>query len=275
MSSLLLSNIMSRLMGVFASISWPFPLNILFVGGFKRLVGIRLNDAQRERLSDYSSIQDIFTRSLKPEGRPIGDGIVSPCDGKVFDEGRIYKKTKFIVKGDLYQADELIGSFDESLEEGYYCSIYLSPKDCHQYRLPCDATIKKVTHIPAKCLPVHPLFMKFVPKVYTKNERVVVELQSHGLRYYMVMVAALNVGKMTIDALPDLQSNSKKARVSKCYEANTLMKKGDKLGQFELGSTIVLLFPKQANLKSMLTHNEQVLRYGQPIYQRQESHDNT
>jgi phosphatidylserine decarboxylase len=272
MKSLLWSNLISKGMGAVAGIVWKAPFNTLVVGLFKVAVGIQLDEAEQSQLSEYDSIQALFTRSLRPEFRPMGEGVVSPCDGTIYDEGFINRQRQLVVKGESYTADTLLGSHENGLESGYFISIYLSPKDCHQYRMPFDAVIKRVIHIPGRCLPVHPLALKFIPAIYTENERVVVELEHNGIRSYMVMVAALNVGKMTIDVLPELQTNAKNARYRRVYNVNKMLKKGDKLGQFELGSTIVLLFPPEFLLEtSVKNRSELPVKYGQTLYVVSES----
>ncbi len=224
------------------------------------MLNISLKESQKS-LFQFHRIQDLFTRSLKSEYRPIHDGNrVSPCDGKLQHRGDITADGNMSIKGQDYKIDDFCG--EHVSLEGEYFSIYLSPKDCHQFFMPMDCILETATHIPGACLPVNPLLESLLPRLYTRNERVVLTCKAGDTRFYMVMVAALNVGKIVIDGCKSLQSNALFRRKKEVFTLNRAYKKGEKCGQFMLGSTIVLCFPRNWS-SSIALKKDDLLRYGQ------------
>ena len=262
---IVLSSLLSRLFGIFASIYWPFPLNLIVVGGFAVSMGISCKESQKS-LSQFRRIQDLFTRSLIPSARPYHDAaLTSPCDGAIQEVGTISDAQVLCVKGQNYALKDLAQVDDTSFVSGSFITLYLSPKDCHQYFMPCDTIVKTVTHIPGACYPVHPWLESKVPTLFLHNERVILECQSGNQRWLMILVAALNVGKIIIDGCPQLQSNQLKKSDPVSYELNKAFKQGEKCGQFMLGSTIVMCFDQQSSYTPAVK-NGQSIRYLEPLF---------
>ncbi len=124
-----------------------------------------------------------------------------------------------------------------------YANIYLSPRDYHHYHAPCDLSVTEALYIPADLYSVAKKFLLKIPNLYAKNERVILKCKMHnGGILWMVFVGALNVGKMRFDFDARIQTNACASRAEALYEYENLdFKKGDHLGNFELGSTIVLV----------------------------------
>ena len=134
---------------------------------------------------------------------------------------------------------------DDSFNGGDFVNIYLSPKDCHRIYTPCDMQIKQVLYIPGKLLPVSPIVTRFVKHIFSTNERLVIHAEHNGVPFIMVLVGALNVGCMTIESTPGFKTNQKTLRLQQSIDIiHSSFKKGDHLATFNLGSTVLLFFPK-------------------------------
>ena len=246
MRSIYISNILSSLFGKLCLIKWPFYLKYLILSFFKRLFKINLTDSLQP-FTHFQSINDMFTRELKPESRQWSShsmDICSPVDG-VLKEIYSNQSRPFSVKHFYYTIPKLIGTKPIiPANQSVLFNFYLSPKDCHRIFAPCDFNVVKVDYIPGKLLPVSPLFVKFCPNVFSINERIVmtVEYKSNQI-FYIVLVGALNVGSMTLTCLPNFITN-KDQQISQSFTdfSQTQFKKGDHIGTFNLGSSVLLLF---------------------------------
>lgn len=221
------SNLLSVGFGKVASFRFPQVLqkgiNALYVKAF----GINLQEF--ENSSAYRSLNDLFTRQLKQERAfdPSSKSIISPCDAKINACGGLEEGTELQIKGETYDVERLLGG---SLEEGQwsYVNFYLSPRDYHRYHLPCGGEIQSATMIEGKLWPVNRFFMERVESIYSKNARVVLKGKDiRGKIFYLVFIGALNVGEIIFHK-----------------NFTTLpwhMDKGDELGYFKMGSSIILL----------------------------------
>ena len=162
-----------------------------------------------------------------------------------------------------YSVSELLGQSE--LEGEYdFANIYLSPKDYHHYHVPCDITIKKAIYIPGKLYSVAAKWLAKVDSLYTKNERVALSCEmKNGKKLWLVFVGALNVGKMKFCFDERIQTNAM-ANFTQIYEYKNLhIKKGERLGNFELGSTIVILSEKDAIEYNLFENKE--LKFAETI----------
>jgi len=146
-----------------------------------------------------------------------------------------------------------------------YANIYLSPRDYHHYHAPCDLSVLQALYIPADLYSVAKKFLLKIPNLYVKNERVILKCKMHnGGILWMVFVGALNVGKMRFDFDTRIQTNACASRSEALYEYENLnFKKGDHLGNFELGSTIVLV--AQSEFLKFETPADTSVKFGQKI----------
>ena len=177
-------------------------------------------------LREFKNISEFFSRPLQPIFRPIGNNkIVSPCDGTVLEEGRVSNGTIISVKGTNYSVEELLGDGAplSEFKSGRYVNIYLSPRNYHRFHLPCDGTITYIQHIPGCCLPVNSLGRK-EEKLYALNERVIVQISNKEFNVCLAIVGAAAVRGIKI-----------------FKKTGNAVHKGEVLGMFELGSSIVLL----------------------------------
>lgn len=207
-----------------------------------------------EDIKSYKSLNKLFTRALKVP-RVFDESeqtFISPCDSFISACGDIKENLALQIKGFSYNVKSLLGDYiakkeKDLLNDGTFINFYLSPKDYHRYHSPIDMTISKAVHIPGKLYPVNMKWLKRVKGLFIENERVVLECHTNDNKlFYMIFVGALNVGKMGFTFDKNIQTNAKDSK-QKCYVYQDLpIKKGEELGHFEMGSTIVMLFEKES-----------------------------
>jgi len=246
---------LSWFIGALANLPLPQPLSRWTIGVFAAAYGIDLNTATRP-VNSYRSIGDFFTRDLKPELRPISEGLASPVDGTLRDciglsPGALIPQ----VKGKEYTLAELLGGdpLVSRFENGSLWNLYLSPRDAHHIHAPLPGKIIKTTHIPGKLWPVNDWALNSVDKLFAVNERLVSFIETdHGL-FAVVMVGATNVGRISLSYI-DLETNkfpwAKHNIRSFDHDGGIAIKAGDKLGTFKMGSSVVLISEKRFSSES-------------------------
>lgn len=224
----------------------PEPLRVASMRAFVNAYQINLDEAEKA-IEDYKSIGDLFTRRLKAGVRPIGHGMVHPADSVVASCGLIQGDGEIEqVKGLTYSVKSLIGEAQD-FAGGFYATYYLCPTDYHRVHAPCDMDIVGVRHIPGAFWPVNNWSVKNVPGLYGINERVVFFGKTPmGESVVLVMVAATNVGNIQVAWDPEFaQYRARGARSIRDKEYPGLkLKKGDELGLFAMGSSVVMLIDK-------------------------------
>ena len=256
-----ITSALSQLFGKFASKSFPPSVQKFINISYVKLM--RLDMSEFEAPSSYETLNKLFTRHLK-EPRSFNTDtsvIISPCDALVTECGKVHDFTSFQIKGMKYKIDELLGEHIDGknkhrVKNGRFINFYLSPRDYHRYHIPMDCSITKAVHIPGKLYPVNFTYLNKQKDLFIENERVIIECYtSDNELFYMVLVGALNVGKMEVSFEPAIQTNSD-IRESVVYEYEDLtMRKGDDFGCFQMGSTIVLI---AENMDIFVKSGEQV-----------------
>jgi phosphatidylserine decarboxylase len=227
---------------------------------YSRLYRVNIGEAAAPH-GCYRSFDAFFTRSLREGIRPISDArIVSPCDGVISSLGPIDDGARLFVKGHPYEVGELLGQSNLSRDfiGGHYAVIYLSPRDYHRVHSPVDGLLSRVFAIPGDCFPVNALGERCVPQLFVRNRRVVFFIETDDNKTMaLIMVGALIVGKITVNALGD-------GDVSQgLHDLGTGLhiQRGDEIGAFHLGSTVVLLAPPGLTLNA----TEGKVVYGQSL----------
>jgi len=244
-----LSSIISSLFGKFASKEFNKPLQNFINSAYVKL--LKLDMSEFDKPSSYSSLKNLFIRELKQQ-RVVDaskNSVISPCDSKIIAFGTIKRNSAHQIKGMNYNTNELIGALENSkiLEGGSFINFYLSPKDYHRYHMPFSVKVLSVTYIPGKLYPVNMPLLKKKKNLYLQNERVVIELlDRYDKKHFLVLVGALNVGKMVVTFEKRIKTNSGLKRFKIDYKEPILLNKGELFGWFEMGSTIVLLSQKNA-----------------------------
>jgi phosphatidylserine decarboxylase len=234
--------------------------------GKKYPPGVAEHEAERP-LWAYPSLNAFFTRGIKPEYRPIPSGtpqFLCPCDGTVQDVGQLEEGKLLTLKGIEYPLRSLLPKLDtRPFEGGHFAVVFLSPIDCHRVFSPHDGQLEEVIHVPGFRLLVHPPFQRPEFPAYTLNERVILRFSTPLGPCLVVMVAGWGVGNITLPFAPRFRPRSRVA-ARRTMSPPLDVKRGDWIATFELGSTVILITPRAANVTSLVSPNEKV-KYGQPL----------
>jgi phosphatidylserine decarboxylase len=251
----------------------PIPFKRLRIWVYRSMFGKKyppgLDEAEAERpLWSYRSLNAVFTRGIKPECRPIATeapAFLSPCDGTIQEVGRVTDGKILTLKGIEYTLDSLLpGTDTRRFEGGHFAIVFLSPIDCHRVFSPQDGQLEEAIHVPGYRLLVHPPYQRSEYPVYTLNERMILRLSTDLGPCLVVMVAGWGVGNITLPQAPDFRPKAKTA-ATRNFSPAANVKRGEWIGTFELGSTVVLLMPPAANVTPLVCANEKV-KYGQPLF---------
>ena len=241
-----------------------------FIGWYARHYRVQLEEALESNPSSYACFQDFFTRPIRPELRPVAEAdFVCPVDGRINQCGSIEGDQIFQAKGQSYSIAALLGGTEKSAEtfaQGSFATLYLSPGDYHRIHMPCDGRLKLMTHIPGKLYTVNPTTANNIPNLFARNERVVCLFESAFGPFAMVLVGATIVGSMTT-VWHGVINAERPATVRQWpYQQDAVvLKKGAEMGRFSLGSTVILLFPKNTFTFNPLWREERAIRMGESM----------
>jgi len=214
------------------------------------------------QLEDYKSLCDFFVRPLDPEKRPLipdNKAVVSPADGKLTNVETIYHDQATQIKGKTYPVSSLICD-NINFSEGWHVAvIYLAPYNYHRYHYPITGKIKRYIHTGRRLFPVNPMGLHHIKRLVVRNERIVVQFETQGLRVYEVAVGATFVGGIKMEFIKTRKKRHQWIPLD--LEANQL----EEMGRFEMGSTIVLVFPKKM-AEPIPGVIGQPVKVGQPIF---------
>lgn len=267
-------NAISYLTGALVRMRLPYPLSFWAGWCFARFFGINLSEAEFP-LAKYATIEDLFTRRLRPGIRPVFDpDYCSPADGTLVVSAPAKSGKAVQVKGIDYPLDELVyGRPDVELRDqaAWYTTIYLAPHNYHRCHFPVGGTLTAMRHIPGALWPVNKLAVAVVPQLFVQNERLVFDIKTpSGGRVWSVMVGALNVGRVQSSLMPNFVTNASWRRASATKELSLAPKQiaaGDEMGTFMLGSTVVVVMDRKAQqeLKPMQIHTDQLILMGRSL----------
>ncbi|GAA3719952.1 archaetidylserine decarboxylase [Oceanisphaera sediminis] len=257
---LLPKHLLSRLIGRLAAMEGG-KLTQWLIRRFIRQYRVDMSEAQHENPAHYASFNDFFTRALKEDARPLvaGDEVLAmPVDGAIsqlapIEQGRIIQ-----AKGHDYSARALLGG-DKALAEpfmgGDFATIYLAPKDYHRIHMPVDGVLKTMIYVPGELFSVNPLTASRVPELFARNERVVCIFDTPAGPMALVLVGATIVASIETVWAGTVTPPAGKRIQRWDYDPATAprLAKGDEMGRFKLGSTVVCLFaPGKVTLSEQL-----------------------
>ncbi len=230
------------------------PLKNILIHIFIHHYQVDMKIAEREEAESYNSFNDFFTRALRQSARPVDQsktGIVSPVDGNVSQLGAIVDNQLLQAKGKLFSLEALLAKDHDTADQfsaGSFATIYLSPRDYHRIHLPCKATLRKMTYVPGDLFSVNESSSKAVDQLYARNERVICLFDTEFGLMACILVAAIFVGGMETVWHGEVSPSGSREIRHWQYEDRNLTKldyeKGDELGRFNMGSTVILLFQK-------------------------------
>lgn len=232
---------------------WVPSLINWFIGRYQ----VSMMEAANTDSHSYATFNDFFTRALKPGARPLSSSaFVCPVDGAISQFGAIEHDLLFQAKGHTYSTTALVGGdvqLAAQFTEGSFATIYLSPKDYHRIHMPCDGRLLRMIYVPGELFSVNPVTARGVPGLFARNERVVCVFDSDYGQFVLTLVGATIVGSMaTVWHGVINPPRSRDIRQWQYADQQINLKKGDEMGRFLLGSTVVLLFKK-----NMLQFNAQ------------------
>ena len=234
---------LSRLVGFGVHLQLPKPLRTAAIHWFAKRYSINLSEAEYP-ISHYASIGDFFVRKLKPGIRPIGSApFVHPADSLLTQSGTLKQGLLIQAKGKFYQLKDFLApiSSDPYLH-GEFATYYLCPRDYHRVHSPVEGVITRVAHVPGELWPVNEWSTSRIDNLFSINERVVVEIQTKNGAVAVVFVGATNVGQVSLSFWPEFRGLSlpKTQSWSKDFAQPLEIQKGQELGAFHMGSTVVV-----------------------------------
>ncbi|WP_298830395.1 archaetidylserine decarboxylase [uncultured Piscinibacter sp.] len=224
-------------------------LTTTMIRRFVARYGVDMNEADDPDIAHYASFNDFFTRALKPGVRPFADAPwLCPVDGAISQFGAIEHDQIIQAKGHRYSTAALVGG-DAALaarfDDGRFATLYLSPRDYHRIHMPCDGMLQRMIHVPGELFSVNPTTARHVPGLFARNERVVCLFESPHGPFVLTLVGATIVGSMATVWHGVVNPPRPGTLREWSYPAGQVcLKRGDEMGRFLLGSTVVLLFPK-------------------------------
>ena len=258
-----ITSLISHYFGKFARHPFPSLIQHAINLSYVKLMGVDMS-----RFRDpctYKTLNEQFCRPLEVE-MPMPRAkskVISAVDALITDTGKITEGKAYQIKGMDYKIDALFGDHHEGLvkkvEGGVYINFYLSPKDYHRYHMPMDLKIHSATHIPGKLYPVNFPFLRHKKDLFIENERVVIECEDKkGRTHVLVLVGALNVGKMVLTFEPRIKTNSEIREPQHYTYSNLQLDRGELFGWFEMGSTIVM-FSQKGSFAPEVAINQKVM----------------
>jgi phosphatidylserine decarboxylase len=216
-----------------------------FVGRYN----VNMDEALDPDITHYTSFNDFFTRALRPDARPLAQAdYVCPVDGRISQFGSIDKDQIFQAKGHSFSTTALVGgdaALAAQFEHGSFANLYLSPRDYHRIHMPCDGRLTRMIYVPGELFSVNPTTARGIPGLFARNERVVCVFDTANGPFVMTLVGATIVGSMaTVWHGVVNPPRTGEIRDWSYANDNVVLKQGEELGRFLLGSTVVMLFPK-------------------------------
>ncbi|MFZ4833977.1 archaetidylserine decarboxylase [Rouxiella sp. Mn2063] len=258
------------------------------IKGFARYYKVDMKEAQEPDLRSYATFNDFFVRPLREGARPIVSGLdmlCLPADGAISQLGPIEDGKLFQAKGHYYSLEALLaGNYQlaERFENGLFATTYLAPRDYHRVHMPCDGTLREMIYVPGDLFSVNPLTAANVPNLFARNERVICTFDTEFGPMVQILVGATIVGSIETvwsgTVTPPREGIIKRWTYPAAGEENAItLEKGQEMGRFKLGSTVINLFAANQVTLSPNLSNGTVTRMGQPFAEaiRQPAAENT
>lgn len=262
---------LSRFAGYLANHEYP-PLKNYLIKYFLKRHSVNMSEAQEENPFEYKSFNHFFTRALKPQERPLSQqplDIISPADGKLYQFGKITNNTLLHAKNQCYNLHNLLGSKDDlsmTFIDGHYYCVYLAPHDYHRVHIPADGELVKMRYIPGRLFSVNKASSEHIENIFARNERVVAFFNGPHGKFVVILVGAMIVGSIHTSWAGKIQSENREI-LERDYSTHPIcILKGNEIGHFELGSTVITLFEKNIKIDEKLDH-EQPIKMGHTIGQ--------
>ena len=252
---------LTQLAGWFAQQKWDAVTHFV-IKVFAKKYNVDMSEAKKENFSDYESFNQFFIRELKDDARKINENptaLCLPADGRVSQIGHIDDERLLQAKGHFFSLSDLLAGDEElvnTFKNGEFATIYLSPRDYHRVHMPCDATLRKMIYVPGDLFSVNPFLAEHVPNLFARNERVICVFDTEfGPMVQILVGATITASMSTVWAGVINPPRTGEVKVW-TYQGDNAIKltKGQEMGAFQLGSTVINLFP--ANSVTLAEHLE-------------------
>jgi phosphatidylserine decarboxylase len=216
---------------------------------FVKRYNVNMAEAANPDIASYPTFNEFFTRPLKPSARPLAVAdFICPVDGAISQFGPIEKDQIFQAKGHSYSTTALVGGdakLAAEFDNGSFATLYLSPRDYHRIHMPCAGVLRRMIYVPGDLFSVNPTTARGVPGLFARNERVVCVFDSERGPWVMTLVGATIVGSMATVWHGQVNPPRLPQVTEWHYDPGQVsLQQGEELGRFLLGSTVVMLFPK-------------------------------
>lgn len=252
---------LTQFAGWFAQQKWGAVTHFV-IKVFAKKYNVDMSEAKKENFSDYESFNQFFIRELKDDARKINENptaLCLPADGRVSQIGHIDDERLLQAKGHFFSLSDLLAGDEElvnTFKNGEFATIYLSPRDYHRVHMPCDATLRKMIYVPGDLFSVNPFLAEHVPNLFARNERVICVFDTaFGPMVQILVGATITASMSTVWAGVINPPRTGEVKVW-TYQGDSAIKltKGQEMGAFQLGSTVINLFP--ANSVTLAEHLE-------------------
>ena len=228
------------------------PVKNLLIAVIGGIAGVDWSEAKGQSYSDYSCFNDFFTRELVDGAREIDEdplSFVSPSDGHISQCGRITQDRILQAKGHHYTIRSLLADdpWSKDFINGFFHTIYLSPRDYHRVHMPADGVLQRMIHVPGRAFSVSPATVRQVPNLFARNERVVSLFETPHGPMAVVLVGAMLVSSMdTVWSGTVTPPRGKHVQTGDWSRRGIQLNRGEEMGRFNMGSTVILLWPPGA-----------------------------
>lgn len=215
---------------------------------FVRAFGVDMSQAAEPRPTAYPTFNAFFTRALTPQSRPLpasGDAVACPVDGTVSQAGLAADGRLLQAKDRDYGLDALLGdsALARRFEGGSFATLYLAPYDYHRIHMPLDGALRRMIYLPGRLFSVNAATVRSVPRLFSRNERVVCEFDTAAGPMALVLVGALNVGSIeTVWAGEVAPGRGRQPMDVEYGKGEITLDRGQEMGRFNMGSTVIMLF---------------------------------
>ena len=241
---------LTQFAGWFAQQKWGAVTHFV-IKAFAKKYNVDMSEVKKENFSDYESFNQFFIRELKDDARKINENptaLCLPADGRVSQIGHIDDERLLQAKGHFFSLSDLLAGDEElvnTFKNGEFATIYLSPRDYHRVHMPCDATLRKMIYVPGDLFSVNPFLAEHVPNLFARNERVICVFDTaFGPMVQILVGATITASMSTVWAGVINPPRTGEVKVW-TYQGDSAIKltKGQEMGAFQLGSTVINLFP--------------------------------
>lgn len=266
--------VLTRIAGWFAEKKWG-GITHLIIKLFVKKYQVNLDEAEKSSVTEYASFNEFFIRPLKENARPINQdkhALCLPADGCVSELGQIQQDKLFQAKGHYFNLSTLLANDVElasKFDGGSFITTYLSPRDYHRVHMPCDGTLRKMIYVPGELFSVNPFLAQHIPNLFARNERVICEFDTEFGSMVQILVGATITA--SISTIWSGVVNPPRSNQPLVYEYLTEgensvhLKRGQEMGAFRLGSTVINLFPKDTIIFEQHLDIGNVVRMGERL----------